>query len=120
MKFIADENIFEPIIDYLKDEGNEVVNVRKDGYSGKPDDFIYEMAVNKKLIILTMDKDFSRMLRFPPDKCGGIIVVKLYKMTVNKAVEIFKRYFKTIDSEHLKHRLIIITPEGIRYRSRFT
>ena len=118
MKIIADENVFEPIIEFLQEEGHEVINVRKSNLSGSSDDTIYKLAVDKKMIIVTMDKDFSRMLRFPPEKCGGIIVVKLYKMTVDKATKICKQYFRTIDLTKIAHKLVIITPEGVKLRSR--
>jgi hypothetical protein len=61
-----------------------VISVRESSLSGAPDDEIYEKVVKDKLIMLMMDKDFSRIVRFPPQRCGGIIVVKLYRMTVDK------------------------------------
>ncbi len=65
-----------------------------------------------------MDKDFLRMHRFPPEDCGGIIVCKLYKMPVEEAIEIFKRYFKLLNIEKIEKKLVIITQEKIRFRSR--
>ncbi len=116
MRIIADENVFEPIIDFLKKEGHEVISVRVSGLSGASDDKIYETAVAQRLVIITMDKDFSRILRFPPEKCGGIIVAKLYRMTVDKTTLLFRQYFKTIDLVKINGKLIIITPEGVRMR----
>lgn len=92
MNIIADENVFEPIIEFLRSQKNKVINVKNSPLSGASDDEIYKKAKKNKLIILTMDKDFSRMVRFPPDRCGGIIVVKLYKLPVEKATEILYPY----------------------------
>lgn len=64
-----------------------------------------------------MDKDFSRVVRFPPDKCGGIIVVKLYKIPIEKATEIFRQYYKFLDEGKIKGRLVIINREGIRIKT---
>lgn len=118
MKIIADENVFEPIIEFLKKEGFEVISIRDSRLSGITDEKIYKMAVDKEYAIITMDKDFTRMIKFPPEKCGGIIVVKIYKMSVDKTTETFKKYFKELDLERISHKLIIITPEGVRLRSR--
>lgn len=118
MKIIADENVFEPILDFLKNEGHEVINVRANGLSGISDDKIYNLAVTQQLVIVTMDKDFSRMIRFPPERCGGIIVVKLYRMTVEKTTELFKHYFKTLDLGKINRKLVIITPEGTKFRGK--
>lgn len=105
------------MIEFLKSEGHNVINIRKTPLAGATDDKIYEKAVKDKRVIITMDKDFSRIVRFPPEKCGGIIVVKLYRMTVDETTEIFKRRFKSLDEEKVKGRLVTITREGIRIRT---
>ncbi len=38
MKFLANENLFEPIIDYLKGLGHDVFSIREAGLSGISDD----------------------------------------------------------------------------------
>lgn len=120
MNIIANENVFEPIITFLRSEGHNVVSVRNSSLSGAPDDEIYEKAVKDKLVILTMDKDFSRITRFPPDQCNGIIVVKLYRMTVDKTTELFEKLFNSMDKEKVYGRLVIMTRDGVRIRAQRT
>lgn len=117
MNIIANENVFEPIIEFLRSEGHNLISVRETSLSGATDDEIYEKAIKDKLIVLTMDKDFSRIVRFPPERCGGIIVVKLYRMTVDETTEIFKQHFKFLDEGKITRRLVIITREGVRFRT---
>lgn len=116
MKIFADENLFEPIIHFLKSLGHEVISIREVGLSGIPDEDVYQMACREKGVIITMDKDFSRMFRFPPRACGGIIVVKIYRRKADETLEIFKRYFERINEEDIKGNLVIITPTGFRIR----
>ncbi len=116
MKLFANENLFEPIIDYLKSFGHEVLSIRDSGLSGISDDEVYQRACKEKQIIVTMDKDFSRIFRFPPEKCGGIVVVKIYKRTVDETLSVFKKYYKSIKEKDILGNLVIITPEGIRIR----
>src|SRR3972149_7427900 len=116
MKMLADENLFEPIIGYLKTTGNEVISVRDSGLSGASDGEIYKKACKENLVIITMDKDFTRMFRFPPANCGGIVVVKIYKRTVDETLAIFKKFFGLVRSEDILKNLVIITPEGTRIR----
>ncbi len=116
MNIIANENVFEPIVEFLRSEGHNVTNIRGSSLSGASDDEIYELAIKDKLIILTMDRDFSRIVRFPPERCGGIIVVKLYRMSVEETTELFKRHFSSLDEEEITKRLVIISREGIRFR----
>ena len=44
MKVFANENLFEPIIDYLRSLGNDVLSIRDSGLSGISDDEVYERA----------------------------------------------------------------------------
>ena len=68
------------------------------------------------MVIITMDKDFTRMFRFPPERCGGIVVAKIYKRPVDETLMIFKKYYQSIKVEDIKGNLVIITPEGVRIR----
>jgi predicted nuclease of predicted toxin-antitoxin system len=117
VKFLADENVYAPIIRYLRSVGHEVLDIRETPHSGASDDEIFRKAVEEKLTILTMDKDFVRMLRFPPDQCHGIIVVKLYKMSVDETTEIFKRCFESLSHDDIAGKLFIITRDGVRTRT---
>ena len=116
MRILADENVFAPMIDFLKVQGHDVIEVRNWPLSGATDDEIYALAVKDALVLLTMDKDFARTTRFPPERCGGIIVVKLYRMSVKEATEIFERSFKSLRENDVHKRLVIITRDGIRFR----
>jgi len=116
MKFFANENLFEPIIDYLRDLGSDILSARDAGLSGISDNEVYQLACNEERVIITMDKDFSRMFRFPPEKCGGIIVVKIYKRTVDETLEIFKKFYRSLKEKDIRKNLVIITPENVRIR----
>ena len=113
MKLFANENLFEPIINYLRKTGHDVLSVRED-FSGISDDDVYKKACKEKMVIITMDKDFSRILRFPPEKCAGIIVVKIYKRTVEKTLELFKKHYVSISEKDINKNLVIITADGVR------
>lgn len=58
MKFFANENLFEPIINYLRKTDHDVLSVRE-GFSGISDDKVYKLACKEKMVIITMDKDFQ-------------------------------------------------------------
>jgi len=118
MRLFANENLYEPVIGYLREIGNDVLCIREAGLSGISDDEVYQIACKEKRIIITMDKDFTRMLRFPPEKCGGIIVVKIYKRAVDKTLEIFKKLYGSLKEKEVSGNLVIMTPEGVRTRKR--
>jgi len=116
MKILANENLFEPIIEFLKNLGHDVSSIRDAGLSGISDEEVYQLACKEKRVIITMDRDFSRMFLFPPERCGGIIVVKIYKRTVDETLEMFKRFYRLVKEEDVIENLVIITPDGVRIR----
>ena len=117
MKLFANENLFEPIIGYLRKKGHHVLSVRE-GYSGISDDEVYKRACKEELVIITMDKDFSRILRFPPEKCAGIVVVKIYRRTVEETLSLFRKHFTTVSEQDISKNLVIITADGVRIHRR--
>jgi len=116
MRIFADENIYEQIIAYLRSLGHDVLSVRDSGLSGITDDIVYQSACADRRIIITMDKDFARTFRFPPEGCGGIVVVKLYKLTVEEALRLFKNSFAALKEDDIIKNLVIITQKGARIR----
>ena len=120
MKLFINENVYDPIIDYLKNLGHNVLSVRHSGLSGISDDEVYKIACRENRIIITMDKDFSKSFRFPPESCGGIIVVKVYKRKVDDTLRIFQKFFESLKEDDITGNLVILTSQGTRLRRRRT
>ena len=116
MRLFANENLYDPLIDHLKSLGLDLKSIRSMGLSGISDEQVYRMACKENLVIITMDRDFTRMFRFPPEKCGGIIVVKIYKRTLADTLRILKKVFSSLREDDVNGNLVIMTPEGIRIR----
>jgi len=116
VRILANENLYDPIVEYLRTAGHSVFDTKRTELAGAPDEEVYERAVREQLVVVTMDKDFTRSLRFPPAKCGGIIVAKLYRMTVAQATAEFRRHFQSLSEDQIRGRLVIITRDGVRIR----
>ncbi len=116
MRFLADENLYIPIVSGLRKRGHDVFSIIEQGDVGLSDEEIFRMAVKENRVIVTMDKHFSNMLRFPSDQCGGIIVVRLYKIRVDKTTQLFFRFFDQLHEDQITRNLIIITRKKLRIR----
>ena len=77
MLFIADANVFVPMVNGLRDMGHDVFDVKEKGLENLSDPEIFRLAQKERRILVTMDKDFSNILLYPPGEHHGIIVVKL-------------------------------------------
>jgi predicted nuclease of predicted toxin-antitoxin system len=73
---LADENIHDDTIYFLRSEGLEIESIKERNLRGSSDRQIIEMAVSEKKVILTHDADFGRILYLSPEFQTGIIFLR--------------------------------------------
>ena len=116
MLFIADANVFVPMVDGLRDMGHDVFDVKEKGLENLSDPEIFRLAQKERRILVTMDKDFSNILLYPPGEHQGIIVVKLYRLKVADATRLFLDAMDDIKPEDILGNLVIIDRNKTRIR----
>ena len=116
MLLIADANVFVPIVDGLRDMGHDVFDVKERGLENLSDPDIFRLSQKEKRILVTMDKDFSNILFYPPGEHHGIIVVKLYRLKVADATRLFLDAMGEIKPEDIPGNLVIIDRNKTRIR----
>ncbi len=73
MKIKLDENIGSRGSNLLAERGHDVSTVREQGLSGAPDEVIFQVCATEGRVLITLDRDFGEVLRFPPEKSAGIV-----------------------------------------------
>jgi predicted nuclease of predicted toxin-antitoxin system len=116
MKILANERVFAPMIAALRADGHHVVTAKDSRLLGARDEEVYRVAVRGQYFLLTMDKDFTKIHRFNPRACAGIIVGKLFKMPVMEATEVLIKTIRELGEEGARSNLVVITREGARIR----
>ena len=116
MLLIADANVFVPMVDGLRNMGHDVFDVKEQGLENLSDPEIFRLAQKEQRILVTMDKDFSNILLYPPGEHQGIIVVKLYRLKVADATKLFLDAMNDIKSEDFTGNLVIIDRSKTRIR----
>ena len=115
MKFKLDENLGARMQAVLRNRGHDADTVKEEGLSGSSDRVLYDACCAEARCLLTLDLDFSDVLRFPPHRCGGIAVLRVPK---NPSLELLRRMIErlldTMDRESLAGRLWIIEVDRIR------
>ncbi len=71
MKLIADENISRFVIQPLMDAGHDVVSVHDVRLTGATDDAIIRFGIAEGRVIITHDRDFGGLLRYPARENKG-------------------------------------------------
>ncbi len=75
MKFKLDENLGRRAQAILTDAGHDVMTVLDQRLGGAKDEALYSACVSEGRVLVTLDRDFGEVLRFPPEKTAGIVVL---------------------------------------------
>lgn len=117
LKFVIDEDMPRSTGRILKQRGYEVRDIRDYGLRGAEDEQIYEFAQKEQALILTGDRGFGNILRFPVGKHFGIVVAhfpnEMPTMEINR--HLIER-FEDLSEDDFRGNLIIIEPGKIRIR----
>lgn len=116
MRFLIDENIFLLITSYLRELGHDVKTAQESGLIKAPDDKVIDLAVKEERTIITFDKHFGDILRYPPQNLFGIILIRIHPPTLDHILRAIDNLFRNYQADSFKGRLIVLSKTGYRIR----
>ncbi len=116
MRFLADENIFPQAISYLQNLGHDVKSISEAGLSQTTDDRIVDLAIKEERTIITFDKHFGDILRYPPQNLPGIILIRVRPPLLDDIFYALENLFKNYHADSFKGKLIVLSQSGYRIR----
>jgi predicted nuclease of predicted toxin-antitoxin system len=114
MKIKLDENLDVRLADLFVKVGHDVSTVHEQGLGGQPDQRIFDVCHNEKRILISQDMDFSNVLRFPPDKAYGIVVIKSRDQLLPTTRRLLRAVLALLDDESPAGALWIVEDRRIR------
>ena len=112
--FVADENFDFAVVKQLRENGFSVLAIAE-SFSSIADPQVLQIAVDRKSILLTEDKDFGELVhRLRMSHCG-ILLVRLLKMS---SAEKSKRICEVImnQGDELINSFSVLSNEQLRIR----
>ena len=115
MKFKFDENFGPTIQGVFQQQGLDCHTVQEENLRGAVDEEVLKTAVAEGRILVTMDRDFSNVLRYPPDQTAGIAVInppgKVSRTFLRAMVEAF---VEELQKKTIRGKLWTVEPSRIR------
>jgi predicted nuclease of predicted toxin-antitoxin system len=76
MRLKLDENLGRLIAQIFREAEHDVSTVQDQGLGGIHDETLYERCQQEGRCLISLDLDFSNILRFPPEGTGGLAVLR--------------------------------------------
>ena len=115
MKVKLDENLGSRAVGLFEESGHEVSTVTGEDLEGASDDDLIEACRHKEQVLVTLDLDFPNVLRYPPGKYPGIVVLRLpHPIELETIRERVRVLLRASEKEDLSGRLWIVEQNRIR------
>lgn len=119
MKFKLDENIGRRGAELLTAAGHDVMTVRDQGLEGATDDTLFAVCAGEERILITLDHDFGQVLRYPPEKSAGVVILEPGSQATSRSLMDRLKDFLLFSQRSSPHgALWIVEPGRVRVHLR--
>jgi len=113
MKFLIDESVEKPIVDWLRDQKYDVIYITEKS-PAITDEEVIKVANSESRILITNDKDFGELIFRQGRITQGILLIRANEESSNK-LRLVKEILEKAKNK-LKGNFIVVNEVGIRIR----
>jgi predicted nuclease of predicted toxin-antitoxin system len=114
MRFLADENVANRIVKWLRDQGNDVLCAAEEKSGRRDPDWLRRAEAEGRLII-TSDKDFGDLVFRDGLSSHGVILIRLEKLSMEARLKRLELAWSVVEAN--PHGcFIVISPRRVRVR----
>ena len=114
MKFLIDESVEKPIVDWLRNQKYDVMYVAESS-SGITDEEVIKLANCESRILITNDKDFGELIFRQSRITQGILLIRASNEESLNKLRLVKEVLEKAKNK-LEGNFIVVNETGIRIR----
>jgi predicted nuclease of predicted toxin-antitoxin system len=109
-----DENVPDSAGVILRESGHDVALARDEQLAGVVYDRVLSVASAEGRVLVTLDQDFTNILRHPPEQTAGIVVIRLHSQTLQAVRQIAATLGDLLAREPTRGRLWVVDESRVR------
>ncbi len=117
MKFKLDENLGRRGQELLIEAGHDATTVRDQRLAGVSDETLFAVCLAEGRALITLDHDFGHIIRFPPERGPGIVILETgSRLTLQTLLQCLRDLLVVLETNELAGSLWILEPGRVRIR----
>lgn len=116
MRILADENIQEPTLRFLRELGHDVRGVHEAGLKSAPDTDVFQQAQQEQRIVLTYNCDFADIRDLAGKNHHGVIRLRIENQRLAYMHPLLKEALGKLHGLSLRNTLVTVMNDRLRLR----
>ena len=119
MNLKTDENIGRSGVEFLRNAGHDVETAVEEGLQGASDLRLFRTCSRENRILLTLDCGFGEVLRFPPPKHAGVVILQIGpRFTLSGLIKRLSDFLDAAKTNSVEGSLWVVEPGRLRIHQR--
>lgn len=111
-----DENLPSEIAELLAGRGYDAVTVADQAWEGMADDELWRRIQGEGRWLVTADKEFADLRRYPPGTHAGVILLRSGQEGLDDYMRLAERVLDSVKLAKIGGAVVVVTRRGVRVR----
>ena len=116
MRFLVDQDVYRLTIEWLRNEGHDLVTAKELGMQRAADEDLLKKAKDLDRRLLTRDKDFGALVFLQKALSTGVIFLRVPPAMIGEVHQELRRLFQEHREEELRNLFCVVEPHRHRIR----
>lgn len=112
----VDENLPDDVAEVLTTNGHDALTVQAQGWRGFADDALWLGVQSEGRWLVTADKEFADLRRFPPGTHAGVILLRPAEESRREYARLAQATIDGVNLDDIAGAVVVVTDRGVRTR----